>query len=170
MHSRLCLLAMAAGALATQITRPPLIAQAQDALIGQVTSSEEGLMEGVLVSAKRTGATWTTTVVSDRQGRYRFPRARLEPGSYAISIRAIGYDLDGAGTVSIAPSSPTPADLKLKKAADVAAQLTNTEWLDSFPGTDDQKGSVRGCAHCHTLELVTRSRHNPDAFTKVVER
>ena len=57
-------------------------AQTQDALTGQITSAEEGAMEGVLVSAKRTGSTITISVVSDAQGRYSFPAARLEPGEY----------------------------------------------------------------------------------------
>ncbi len=64
------------------------------ALTGKVTSADEGAMEGVLVSARRAGATVTTTVVSDRDGRYEFPRARLEPGDYTLRIRAIGYDLE----------------------------------------------------------------------------
>ena len=59
-------------------------------------------MEGVLVSAKKEGSTITTTVVSDQQGAYSFPSARLEPGKYTISIRAIGYRLDGAKTVDVA--------------------------------------------------------------------
>ena len=50
------------------------------ALTGQVSSQEEGRMEGVLVSAKREGSTITTTVVSDAQGRYSFPSSKLEPG------------------------------------------------------------------------------------------
>jgi hypothetical protein len=53
---------------------------------------------------------------------------------------------------------------------ELAAQLTNAEWLASFPGSDDQKASVRGCAHCHTLELVTRSRHDAAKFVGVIER
>ena len=74
-------------------------------------------MEGVLVSAKKAGSTVTTTVVSDQQGRYRFPRARLEPGEYAVRIRAIGYDLRAPRTVSVArQQAPTTADLKLRKA------------------------------------------------------
>ena len=39
------------------------------ALTGLVSSQEEGPMEGVLVSAKRTGSNVTITVVSDAQGR-----------------------------------------------------------------------------------------------------
>ena len=64
------------------------------ALSGQVTSAEEGAMEGVLVSAKKAGSTITITVVSDRDGRYSFPASKLEPGQYALRIRAVGYDLD----------------------------------------------------------------------------
>ena len=40
-------------------------AQAAAALSGQVTSAEEGPMEGVLVSARQDGSTVTVTVVSD---------------------------------------------------------------------------------------------------------
>jgi len=65
------------------------------ALTGQVTSAEEGPMEGVLVTAKKTNSTIAITVVSDAQGRYRFPAAKLDAGHYAISIRAVGYELDG---------------------------------------------------------------------------
>ena len=45
-------------------------AQPSIALSGRVSSAEEGPMEGVLVSAKKTGSTITITVVSDEQGRY----------------------------------------------------------------------------------------------------
>ena len=53
-------------------------------------------MEGVLVSAKKAGSTITITVVSDAQGRYSFPAGKLEPGQYALRIRAVGYDLDNS--------------------------------------------------------------------------
>ena len=58
-------------------------------------------MEGVLVSARKTGSTVTTTVVSDREGRYRF-RA---PGSNRVSTRSAsgrsGTSSTRAVTVSI---------------------------------------------------------------------
>jgi hypothetical protein len=47
------------------------------ALIGKVTSDREGLMEGVLVSAKRGDSTMTITVVTDARGEYSFPTSRL---------------------------------------------------------------------------------------------
>src|SRR5262249_35465766 len=69
--------------------------QTSIALTGSVTSATDGPLEGVLVSAKQTGSTITTTVVSDAQGRYRFPSSKLLPGQYSLRIRAVGYDLDG---------------------------------------------------------------------------
>ena len=56
------------------------------ALTGLVTSAQEGPMEGVLVTAKKAGSTVATTVVTDKDGRYSFPAARLEPGNYTIKI------------------------------------------------------------------------------------
>ncbi|HWA22927.1 MAG TPA: carboxypeptidase-like regulatory domain-containing protein, partial [Caulobacterales bacterium] len=52
------------------------------ALSGTVSSAKEGLMEGVLVSAKADGSTITVTVVSDDKGRYAFPAAKLAPAHY----------------------------------------------------------------------------------------
>src|SRR5262249_57129840 len=63
-----------------------------------------------------------------------------------------------------------PADLKLRKARDVAAQLSNAEWLASFPGTDEQKSSIRGCTHCHTLERIARTKYTADQLMDVIER
>ena len=81
--------------------------QAQDfALAGQVSSAEEGPMEGVLVSAKKAGSTITVTVVTDAQGPYSFPRARLEPGNYALRIRAVGYDLERPVSLDVAGEKP----------------------------------------------------------------
>jgi virginiamycin B lyase len=151
---------------------PSLVAQRDHAVAlgGRVTSAEEGPMEGVLVSARRAGATVTTTVVTDRQGHYEFPSARLEPGEYALRIRAIGYELEDAVTVPIRAHHASGADLKLRKASEIASQLTNAEWLASMPGTPEQMASMRGCAHCHTLDLVTRSRHDANQFVSVIER
>jgi virginiamycin B lyase len=174
MRTRLSLL-IPIACLAVVLFQPAPIslhAQAQGgaALTGHVTSAEEGSMEGVLVSAKKSGSTITITVFTDQQGRYRFPQARLEPGQYSVGTRAVGYDLESAVTVDVVAQKTTTADLKLVKAHDVASQLSNTEWLASFPGTDEQKASVRGCTHCHTLELVTRSHHDASEFLSVMQR
>jgi streptogramin lyase len=140
------------------------------AIEGRITSAAEGAMEGVLVSAKRATSTITVTVVSDLNGRYRFPSAKLQPGVYAIQVRAVGYDLDAPRSVEVKAGEAATADLTLTSAKDLASQLSNSEWLSSFPGTEQEKASIRACAHCHTLERVARSHHDVDKMTAVVER
>src|SRR5687767_10230329 len=149
----------------------PLSVVAQDlALTGTVSSAEEGSMEGVLVSARREGSNKTVTVVTDEKGVYRFPASRLEPGKYAITIRAVGYDLAGAPAPQVSARRAATADLKLVKAKDLAAQLTNAEWLHSAPGTPQQKRPLLSCVGCHSLERIMRSTHDGENFVKTIQR
>jgi streptogramin lyase len=143
-------------------------AGAQSALSGKVTSAEEGAMEGVLVSAKQAGSTITVTVVSDAQGNYSFPSARLAPGKYALKVRAVGFELERPVVLQI--KSSTSANLKLRKSKDLAAQLSNGEWMASVPGTDQQKGVLLNCVNCHTLERVVRSPTRRELHQGVLPR
>jgi virginiamycin B lyase len=140
------------------------------ALSGRVTSAEEGVMEGVLISARLDGSTITTTVVSDASGDYKFPASRMQPGHYALRIRAVGYELESPASVDVAAGKNTTAHLKLRKTANPAAQLSNAEWFDSFPGTEAQKASIRNCTHCHTVERIMRSHYTAETFVPVLQR
>jgi virginiamycin B lyase len=145
-------------------------AQAPAALAGQISSAKEGAMEGVVVSAKKAGGTVTVSVVSDAKGHYSFPAARLDPGQYAISIRAVGYELDGPTTAAIAAGAPTTADISLRPTKRLPQQMSNAEWLASFPGTDNQKKATLGCISCHNLDRIVRSQHTPEEFMQIFER
>src|SRR5215831_18052034 len=115
------------------------------ALTGQVSSQKEGLMEGVIVGAKKDGSTITVNVTTDEKGRYSFPASKLSPGRYALKIRGAGYDLDGPKTVDVADGKATTANIKLKPSENPSAQLSDAEWLLSIPGTDQQKSFLLGC-------------------------
>src|ERR1700731_1334018 len=145
----------------------PSPAESGPALTGKVTAGE-GPLEGVLVSAKKSGSTITITVVSDKDGRYSFPAARLEPGQYSLRIRATGYDLDGPDRVLVESANTATADLALRKSEDIASQLTNAEWLASMPGTDAEKGQLLNCVGCHTLDRPLRSKYSADDFLTMV--
>ena len=140
------------------------------ALTGRVSSQEEGFMEGVMVSAKRANSNVTVTVATDEQGRYTFPRNRLQPGQYNLHTRAVGYDLADPGVVQIAEQKTASLDLKLHKTQDLAAQLTNAEWLQSVPGTEDQKAMMQCSLICHTVERIVRSHYNAAQFEEVIQR
>ena len=136
-------------------------------LTGRVTSAAELRMEGVLVSVRKAGATITHTVVSDASGRFDFAPAKLAAGRYELVIRAVGFELDSAAAVEVPAAN---VELKLRKTRDLAAQLTNTEWFLSMPGTAEQKRPLIECMSCHTFERIARSKHNPDAMYEVLKR
>jgi streptogramin lyase len=162
----------AAIAMALALTIPhSTLAQAQGAaLTGLVSSAEEPVMEGVLVSATKTGSNITVTVVTGADGRYSFPQNRLAPGQYALAVRAVGYEFGQPRKVDIGASDAS-ADLKLRKSADLAAQLSNGEWLASIPGTDQQKGQLLNCVGCHTVQRIVRSKYDADGFlTQILPR
>jgi streptogramin lyase len=141
------------------------------ALTGKVTSQAEGAMEGVIVGAKKVGSTISTWVVSNAQGQYSFPPDRMEPGQYAVSIRAVGYELP-ATSVDVA-AQPTRLDLQVQKVTStsrLAMQLSNAELVMSVPGTPGEKLALGGCVNCHTLQRVLFSRFSADEMSQVVQR
>jgi virginiamycin B lyase len=152
----------------------PAQAPSPAALQGVVSSLQEGLMEGVVVSARREGANFTVSVVSDAQGKYSFPRTHLEPGKYALTIRAVGYDLTGPEQVEIADGRTTTAALKLGKTKDLASQLSSLEWAMSAPGTPEQKDhliyQIGNCAYCYAWERIMKSNHTADEFVDLITR
>ena len=128
-------------------------------------------MEGVVVSAKQAGSTITISVATDDKGRFSFPAGRLEPGQYALSIRAIGYDLEG------------PQKRRRRRRTDrerrhqawrrprtCAKQMSNAEWFASFPGTDQEKKALLNCVSCHNLDRIVRSQYDGEQFVDIFNR
>ena len=160
------------GSLVAQQTAVPA---AGVALTGTVRSQEEGPMEGVLVSAKRDGTTITTTVVTNAQGVYSFPRERLEPGQYNVSIRAVGYVMAGPSTkapvkLAAGDAASLPLNLRPSNVLELALQLTDPEWLSSYPLDDKAKYELRDCSRCHTLQRPSMSTYNKDQLAWVLKR
>src|SRR5687767_14472775 len=156
-----------AAALALLLAHPAS-AQSPAAVTGKVTSAEEGLMEGVVVSAKKGIVTFS--VVSNAKGEFSFPASKLDAGTYELSIKASGYDLADPSSVAVAGGAPVNVDVKLVKTKNLAAQLSNLEWITSVPGTDDQRRALSGCVNCHTLERILDSKHDADAMLEVIRR
>src|SRR5439155_19033237 len=116
------------------------------------------------------GGPLAVSVVGDAQGRYPFPAARLTPGQYNVTMRAAGYDLSVPTKVTLEAGKNAQADLALRKTRNLSAQLSNTEWLTSLPGTDKQKSFLTGCTGCHTLERIMRSTHDAPEFLAIFDR
>jgi len=151
----------------------PAIAQTHGpaALTGTVSSRDEGKMEGVVVSAKRPGSTIMVSVSTNAQGQYSFPEGRLTPGAYDITMRAIGFTLPTT-TATIKADGSTQLDLKLAKAAPdiLALQMSNSEWVQSAPGTSGQKIALLRCLDCHGLQRPLFSKENASEMAFTVHR
>jgi streptogramin lyase len=144
--------------------------EANVALTGRVASAEEGPMEGVVVTAWREGSTISVSVATDGTGRYNFPVPTLPEGEYGLKIRAVGYDLVGPAAVDVRPGVTASADLRLARTENLAAQLTNAEWIASMPGPDAQKKFLLSCNSCHSYQPIVNSTHDARQFLQVLER
>ena len=164
---RICLLVLVAFA---GVLPAPSKDQPVATLTGMVTSDAEGHMGGVLVTAKPEGANMTVTVISDDQGHYAFPPGRLQPGKFALTIRAAGYELAGQTVAEIKPDKAAQVDIKLLKTKDLASQLTGGEWMMSIPGSEKQKKALFHCDQCHSLDLVAKSTYDADGWLITLHR
>jgi len=152
-----------------------LMAQVEsEAFGGVVSSQQEGNMEGVVVTARKIGANFDVSVVSNEQGRYSFPRTHLDPGYYNLKIRAVGYELGSRDSVDVVSDQPATLDLTLVETQDLSSQLNSVEWLMSIDGTDEQKAMVvkqiMSCTYCHSLERIIKSNHNAEQMVNVITR
>ena len=156
--------------LVSGLCLPASAALAADALAGTVRAASEGALEGVVVSARRDGATITTSVVTDASGRFAFPADRLVPGHYTLAARAAGYQLRGPAAADVKAAGVASLDLQLEPVKDLAAGLTNAEWLMSMPGSDEQKKFLLNCNSCHSLERIVKSKYDAEGFLQIFAR
>jgi streptogramin lyase len=144
------------------------------ALTGAVIGTGEEKLEGVLVTVRRRDANFTVTVVSDEAGRYAFPRSNVVPGTYAVQVRAAGYELDGTAVVDVRADKTASLDIHLKKAEELSTQLTSLEWITSMPGTPEQKKLLvrrpANCVFCHPFDRVVRSHYTAEQWIPVIDR
>ena len=105
---------------------------------------------------------------------------RSAPPSSAMpaGISVFPTDVCGAGTISCASAPPATSSTGRRpsisarrrpmsrsscaKTSDLAAQLTNTEWFMSMPGTAEQKRPLIECMSCHTFERIVRSTYDAE--------
>jgi len=146
------------------------LAYAADPLLsGTVTSSTGEPMPGVTVSAKQQGATVTTTVFTDRQGKYYFPS--LPAGKYRVWAQALTF-ATARGEVDL--NGPDRQDFALQPLEDFARQLPGDVLLASLlDATNDDlrmKRLVRNnCTGCHTPSYVLQHRFDQGGWAKIIE-
>src|SRR5271170_7113430 len=173
MLSFVCLLPLAAPRAQAQISYNLLGGPR-----GVVKSSKGNLIEGIMVQLIATKNAIRTTVYTNADGRYEFPK--LESGKYTLRIaRPLEFnpyvkdvvDINGATQLDdIVLSRITTGEL-LPPLPEIAAQLSGSEWLLSLSGTGEEKKLLtKNCNFCHSYQQIFRNRYDEHGWSKIVFR
>jgi hypothetical protein len=116
-------------------------------------------MAGVTISARANGSNITTSVFTDADGVYYFPK--LSGGPYDMWAQATGYDAARA-ELQMA-EAVTHQDFSMKTTDDVAPQLTGDQWLASLPEDTREDRRMKevlrlNCVGCHTPAFPLQNR------------
>jgi virginiamycin B lyase len=145
-------------------------APATTILSGTVKSSEGKPLEGVGVSARNAGETFTTTVYTDQSGRYFFPL--LSSGQYKIWAQAVGFETATA-EAGLAGGGKKQVELVLPTLSDFHKQLSGTEWAASLPEDtpNDRRMKtvfINNCSGCHQVSFLLQNRFDAAGWGAVI--
>jgi streptogramin lyase len=139
-------------------------------LMGTVNSPDGNPMEGVAVSARADGRTFTTSVYTDRKGKYFFPP--LGDGHYKVWAQAIGFEA-GRAELKVVAGKTIAQDFTLKTFKDFYKQLSGTEWMNSLPEDTpaDRRAKAiltNNCSQCHQSGFVLQNRFDAAGWDAIV--
>jgi virginiamycin B lyase len=145
---------------------------------GVVKSSKGDLLEGIMVQLIAKKNAIRTTVYSNADGRYEFPK--MEPGTYTLRIALPrefhpyvkeAVEISGPAELEeITLSRVTNKEL-LPHTPEIAAQMTGSEWLMSVSGTGDEKKLLTtSCNWCHSYQQIFRNRYDEKGWAHIVYR
>ncbi len=145
-------------------------APAKSALSGIVKSSDGKPLEGVGVSARGAGDTFTTTVYTDDSGRYSFPP--ISAGQYKVWAQAVGFDASKA-EANLSTGATKEVDLTLASLSDFHRQLSGTEWAESLPEDTPQDRRMKtvfinNCSGCHQVSFLLQNRFDAAGWSAVM--
>jgi virginiamycin B lyase len=147
---------------------------------GVVRSARGDLLEGVGVQLISSTTAIRTTVYTDAEGQYEFPK--LANGSYTLrisrplefrpyqkdSVRISGADqLEPIVLEKLAPES----DL-VPATPEVLAQISGVEWLQNLTGTGQEKRAFSlACGNgCHSYQQIFKNRYDEQSWRLIVQR
>jgi streptogramin lyase len=145
---------------------------------GSVTTDSGRPLEGMMVQLISQKSNMRTTVYTNVDGHYEFPK--LDPGMYTLRI-AQPREFQPFVKKDVAVNgSPALDDIKLTRAFktellpfrnDIAAQMTGTEWLMSLSGTYEEKRQLTfSCNFCHSYQQILRNRYDEHGWQQIVRR
>src|SRR5579862_8760808 len=141
-------------------------------LSGSVKSDSGAKLDGVIVSARAAGQTLTTSVFTDEDGNYYFPR--LAEGKYRVWAQAEGYE---AGKAEVALNGSAgrqnftlPA---IKDNLEIVKQMTGQEYVTSLPEDTPQHRKMKDvfyntCTGCHEPSYILQNRFDEKGWEAIL--
>ena len=147
--------------------------EGESVLTGRITEASGEPMEGVVVSARRFGGTFTTSVFTDAAGEYYFPH--LGEGRYNIWAQAVGYDAGIVEGVTLSPSVHRQ-DFALGPLEDFERQLRGDEWVASLPAETAHDRKMKevfrlNClGGCHSPSHALKDRFDERSWKIIIDK
>ena len=145
---------------------------------GLVKSSKGELLEGMMVQLIAARSAIRTTVFSNEDGHYEFPR--LAAGIYTLRIAQPRefhsfvkdkIEINGATRLDDIVLVRAVNGELLPPSPEIAAQMTGSEWLLSLSGAGDEKKLLTvNCNWCHSYQQIFRNRYDEHGWTQIVHR
>jgi virginiamycin B lyase len=160
----------------------PAYAQSGHKLLGGpngiVKSSKGDLLEGMMVQLISQKNAVRTTVYSNADGHYEFPK--LQAGAYTLRIAQPRefrpfvkekVEINGANALDDIVLTRITAGELLPPTPEIAAQMTGSEWLMSLPGSGEEKKLLTvSCNWCHSYQQIFRNRYDEAGWGHIIKR
>ena len=123
---------------------------------GTVRGPDGAPFRGAFVQAQHADTKMTTSVLSDRQGRYRIEN--LPQGTYQVRVRAVGYDASPRNGMNLRAEQAVSHEFTLKTGTVKWADLSAYQGTELFPdvlGSQVLKGKdvlIGRCFACHGFQ------------------
>jgi streptogramin lyase len=138
-------------------------------LTGTIRTAGGAGLEGVTVSARGIGKSFTTTVFTDAAGEYYLPR--VDAGKYKIWAQAVGYE---AGIVDVQLGGAVERqNFTLRPMKDFTQQLRGDEMVASLPDGTYQDRKMKevfrlSCGGCHNQNMALKDRFDEKGWKTII--
>jgi streptogramin lyase len=137
-------------------------------LSGRISGPDGKAMSGVTISAKAQGSTITTSVFTDKNGRYVFPD--LPEGLYRLRAQALTYE---TAEEVINTKGTQQKNFKLTELTDFVRQLSGNELLNALPHDTPSDAAMHrivrtNCTACHSASYVLQHKFDEEGWNKII--
>lgn len=146
---------------------------------GMVRGAQGNPLEGIGVQLIAPRTAIRTTVYTNAEGRYEFPK--LETGAYTLRIaRPLEFQPHQKDSVQINGATRLE-DIVLERVSkteylpptpEIVGQLTGVEWMMNLPGTGKEKRVFTlSCGFgCHNYQQIFKARYDEQSWRLIVRR